>query len=84
MLTGGIPLSHYDGEAIQPNLPYVDWNTNSQLLPSDVIEGIFPPDVSAAADEMNIRLTTNIREGSVQSNLQLIQRDDSTSRPGDA
>jgi hypothetical protein len=63
----GIP-SHNDGEAIQPDLPYVDgmvWNTNSQLSPGDdVVEGMFLPDVSGTAGEMNVRLTTNIRGGS--------------------
>jgi hypothetical protein len=83
MPIGGIP-SLYDGEEIQPNLPYVDgmvWNTNSQLLPGDVIEGMFLPDVSGTAGEMNVGLTTDIREGSVY--LQLV-RDNSTSRPGGA
>jgi hypothetical protein len=82
MPIGGIP-SHDDGEAIQPNLPYVDsmvWNTNSQSSPGDVFEGMFLPDVSGTAAEMNVGLTTNIRGG---SNLQLV-RDNSTSRPGGA
>jgi hypothetical protein len=68
MSTGGIP-SHHDGEATQRNLPDVDgmvWNTYSQLSPGDdVIEGMFLPDVSGTAREMNVGLTTNIREGSV-------------------
>jgi hypothetical protein len=71
------------GEAIQPNLPYVDsmgWNTNSQLSSGVAFEGVFLPDVSGTAAEMNVGLTTNIRGG---SDLQLV-RDDSTSRPGGA
>jgi hypothetical protein len=57
--------SHHDGEAMQPNLPYVDsmaWDTNSQLSPGDnVIEGLFLPDVSGTSNEMNVGPTTNIR-----------------------
>jgi len=68
MPIGGIP-PHHDGEARQPNLPYVDgmdWNTNSQLSPGDdVIEELFLPDVSGTAGEMNVGLTTNTRGGSV-------------------
>ena len=68
MPIGGIP-PHHDGEATQPNLPYVDsmvWNTNSQLPPGDdVIEGMFLPDVSGTAGEMNVELRTDIRGGSV-------------------
>lgn len=68
MQIGGVP-SHHNGEAIQPNLPFVDgmlWNTNSQLSPGDdVIEGMLLPDVSGTAGEMNVGLTTNIRGVSV-------------------
>ena len=63
----GIP-SYHDGDAIQPNLPYVDgmvWNTNSQLSPGDVIEGTFLPDVSGTSGDMNVGPTTNIEGGSV-------------------
>jgi len=86
MPTGGTP-SHHDGEAMQPNLPYVDgmvWDTNSQLPPgNDVIEGMFLPDVSGTAREMSVGLRTNNRGGSVESDLQPIP-DNSTSRPGSA
>jgi len=81
----GIP-SHYDGEGIQPDLSYDDgtvWNTNSQLSSADVVEGIFVPNVSCTAGEVNVGLTTNIPEESVLSELQPV-RDNSTSRPGDA
>jgi hypothetical protein len=88
MPIGGIP-SHYDGDAIQPNLPYVDgmvWDTNNQLLPGDDIEDMFLPYVSGTASEINIGLSTNIRGRSAQSDLQLVRvvRDNSTSRPGGA
>jgi len=55
MPIGGIPSSH-DGEATQPNLPYVDsmvWNTNSQLSPLDVIEGTLLDDVSGNAGDVH-------------------------------
>lgn len=63
MPIGGIP-SLYNGEAIQPNLSYVDsmvWNTNGQLPPGDVIGEMFLPDVSGTAGEMSVGLTTNIQ-----------------------
>lgn len=60
----GIPSNH-DGEAMQPNLPYVDsmaWDTNNQLPPgNDVIEGLYLPDVSGTSSETNVGPTTNIR-----------------------
>ncbi len=52
MPTGGIP-SLYDGEAIQPYVDGMVWNTNDQLSPGDVIEGMFLPDVSGTAGEVN-------------------------------
>jgi len=67
MPIGGIPSNH-DGEAIQPNLPFVDgtfWDANSQLPLGDVIEGTFLPDVSSTAGEMNGELRTNTRVGPV-------------------
>jgi hypothetical protein len=85
MPIGGIP-SHHDGEAMQ-HLPYVDdmvWNANSQLSSGDdIIEGMFLPDVSGTAGDVNVGLRTNIRGGSTYSDLQLV-RDNSTSRPGSA
>jgi hypothetical protein len=67
MPIGGIP-SLYDGEEIQPSLPYVDgmaWDNNDQFSPGDVIEGMFLPNVSGTAGEVNVGLTGTIREGSI-------------------
>jgi hypothetical protein len=67
MPIGGVP-SLYDGEEIQPNLPYVDgmvWDTNDQLSPGNVIEGMFLPNVSNTAGEVNVGLTGNIWKGPV-------------------
>jgi hypothetical protein len=64
----GVTPSHYDGEATQSNLPYVDgtvWNTDSQLLSSDFTEMILLY-VSGTTDEMNVGQTANIREGSIR------------------
>ena len=42
---------------MQPNPFYVDgmaWNTNTQSSPGDVIEGMYLPEVSDTASEMNV------------------------------
>jgi len=72
MPIGGIP-SHYDGEATQSNLPYVDgmvWNTNSQLLP-DVIGGMFLSDVSCTAYEINVGQTIQLLDQEVHGRSDL-------------
>ena len=83
MPIGGISTL-YGGEEIQPNLLYVngmDWDTNSQLSTGHIIEGMFLPNVSGIAHEVNVGLTIIIREGFVCTDVRPAW-DNSTSRPG--